>query len=1111
MHLLPMFFKRNGRAFLSAAFLIGVLVPAARAEESQRETLPEGLEVVSIEAVPATLELTHRFDYRQLLILGQLKTGETVDLTRAVSLQTPASGVTVSEHRLIRPVSNGEQTLVFEYQGRTASVVVKVRDIAKPRRISFVADVQPLISRLGCNQGTCHGAKDGKAEFKLSLRGYDPLLDHRALTDDIGARRFNRVAPDQSLMLRKASGAIPHVGGVRTTPDEPAYQLLRQWVASGAKLDLESPRVTSIKVFPENPTVPLAGMTQQLAVMATYSDGSQRDVTAEAFIESGDIEILEADQTGLLTTLRRGEAPALVRYEGSYAATTITIMGDRTGFQWRTPPLHNYIDELVYNKLRRVKVLPSEICSDEEFVRRVYLDLTGLPPTVAQVRAFTSHSLPSRENRDRLVDALVGGPEYIEFWTNKWADMLQVNRKFLGEEGAITLRNWIKQSIAENKPYDQFAYEILTAGGSNLENPPAAYYKVLRDPAAAMENSTQLFLAVRFSCNKCHDHPFERWTQDQYYNLAAYFTQIGRKEDKAFAGQRIGGSAVEGAKPLVEIIYDTGSGEIKHDRTGEISPPKFPYQHADTAPASASRRRKLATWITSPKNIYFARSYVNRQWGYLLGRGIIDPIDDIRAGNPPTNPELLDALTADFIGSGFDAQHMLRLICKSRVYQHSVVANRWNEDDQINYSHNIPRRLPAEVLFDAIHVAAGAPFKIAGAPAGFRAAQLPDAGIKVSFLDDFGRPARESSCECERSSGMVLGPIMKLVNGPTVANALVAPGNALAKLEASQPDDKKMLEELFLRFLARRPTEAEIKLSLKALEAPGREHPQHVAALQAYEKTLPAKQAAWETGLKQETVWTVLEPLELRSEAGAVLEKQADHSVLVSGKNGKDIYTIVAQTDLQGVTGIRLESLANKALPAGGPGRAQNGNFVLSELRLNAAAMKDPSEGSAVKLQNGSADFEQDGFTAANAIDGNEGSGWAVSPSFDKTHTAIFETQEAISFAGGAKLSFQLSQQHPDGTHSLGAFRLSVTHSPRPLKMKSIPAAFAAALNTPPAERDEAQRKLLSDAHRAQDKELNRLLAEEKRSAAALKNRRLMGLQDLAWALINNPAFLFNH
>ncbi|MEX0977652.1 MAG: DUF1549 domain-containing protein, partial [Pirellulales bacterium] len=411
---------------------------------------------------------------------------------------------------------------------------------------SFVRDVMPAMSKLGCNAGTCHGSLNGKNGFKLSLRGYDALHDHRALTDDIAARRINRAAPDQSLMLLKPAGAIPHVGGVVTQPGEPYYELIRTWISRGMKLDLDSPRVAAVEIFPKNPVVPLPGMTQQMRVLATYTDGAVRDVTLESFIDSGNTEVAEPDKLGLVSVVRRGEAPVLARFEGAYTATTITVMGDRSGYEWKDAPTNNFIDELVHNKLKRVKSLPSDTCTDAEFIRRVSLDLVGLPPTSEQVLAFVADPRDARVKRDELVDRLLGSGDYVELWTNKWADLLQVNRKFLGEQGAFALRSWIGQAVASNMPYDKFVYAILTASGSTLENPPAAYFKVLRTPEEIMENTTQLFLAVRFNCNHCHDHPFERWTQGQYYHLAAYFAQIGRKPDPAGRGETIGGSAVEG-------------------------------------------------------------------------------------------------------------------------------------------------------------------------------------------------------------------------------------------------------------------------------------------------------------------------------------------------------------------------------------------------------------------------------------------------------------------------------------------------------------------------------------------------------------------------------------
>ncbi len=653
--------------------------------------------------------------------------------------------VKISAHGQVRPAADGVGSLRFAVAGQKGTIPVKVTGQKDSFEVSFTRDVMPAMSRLGCNQGTCHGSAQGKNGFQLSLRGYDPVFDHRALTDDISGRRFNRAAPDRSLMLLKPAGGVPHVGGVLTQPGEPYYELLRAWISQGVKLDLETPRVVKIDVSPTHPVLPAIGAEQQMTVLATYSDGARRDVTAEAFLVSSNIEVATVDRDGILKAVRRGETAVLARYEGNYAAASVIIMGERRGFAWQPVPEFNAIDHLVYEKLKEVKVLPSGLCSDADFLRRLHLDLTGLPPEPEAVRAFLKDGRPSKVKREELVDKLVGSPEFVDHWTNKWADLLQVNRKFLGIAGAESFRAWIKQAIAKNVPYDKFCYEILTGSGSNMANPPASYFKILREPDLAMENTTHLFLAVRFNCNKCHDHPFERWTQDQYYTMASYFARVGRSEDPKFKGQRTDGTAVRGALPLVEIVKDVNTGEVKNERTGQIAQPKFPFEHPGMPDTHAPRREQLAQWITSKENPYFAKSYANRVWSYLLGIGIIEPVDDIRAGNPPTNPQLLDYLTAEFIKSNFNVQELIRTICKSRTYQHAVESNQWNADDENNYSHATARRLPAEVLFDAIHRAAGSQSRLPGLPAGARAVQLIDSNVQVpgAFLDLFGRPARK--------------------------------------------------------------------------------------------------------------------------------------------------------------------------------------------------------------------------------------------------------------------------------------------------------------------------------------------------------------------------------
>ena len=678
-----------------------------------------------------------------------------------------------------------------------------------------------------------------------------------------------------------------------------------------------------------------------------------------------------------------------------------------------------------------MKIVPSGLCSDAEFLRRVYLDLVGLPPTVAEIQAFLDDRRDTHEKRDAVIDRLIGSDDFIELWTNKWADLLQVNRKAgfgCTSEGAAALREGvpIRGEMAANMPYDQFVKTIITASGSNRENPPASYYKTLRTPPETMEATTHLFMAVRFNCNKCHDHPFERWTQDQYYQTAAYFARVDLKPDPASGKRMIDGTSVENAKPLFEIISDKKDGEVIHDRTKEDAPPKFPfavdYPHND----KASRREELSAWLTSPNNPYFAKSYVNRLWGYLLGTGVIEPIDDIRAGNPPTNPALLDHLTRAFIDHKFDVRYMFRTICHSRTYQLSIATNRWNEDDKINYSHALARRLPAEVLYDTIERVAGSISTIPGVPAGTRACALPDVGVNLpdGFLSNLGRPARESVCECERSSGLQLGPVMALISGPTVEAAISNPANELTKLVANEKDDTKLINTIFMRVLNRPASSKEIETSVSLLRqlpienkqladrlqqtekesavtmaqleqqrqaaiakakneiaeyekqidpqvaAQKKERLDHIAAAEAAlretEKTLPARLAAWEKLVATKNiVWTPLKATKMSSTNKAKLTKEADQVIVARGPNGRTTYTIVANNPLANVTGFRLEAIANDGLPNRGPGRAINGNFVVSQFLVQRddpkTRTKDP-----IPLQERPSRFQPGRVSCAN-------------------------------------------------------------------------------------------------------------------------------------------------
>ena len=1168
--------------------------------------------IVRMTVEPAAVEISGPFDTVQLLVTGHTAEGAIVDLTRTAEIVVGEPLVAVGGAGRLSALADGQTELTATVGPHAISVPVSVATADAPP-VDYVRDVMPVLSKAGCNSGTCHGSKDGKNGFKLSLRGYDPVYDVRAFGDDLRSRRMSLASPEDSLMLLKATGQVAHVGGQRMKVGSPYYEVLRRWIAAGATLEPASPRVTAIAVSPKDPVVADASARQQMRIVATYADGQTRDVTAEAFVESGNTDVAAADERAVVTTLRRGEAPVLARFEGAYAATTVTVMGDRSGFVWTEPSANNFIDDLVAAKLQRTKTLASPLCDDADFLRRVHLDLTGLPPTPEAVSAFLADERPTRVKRDAVIDDLVGNDAFVDYWTNKWADLLQVNGKFLAREGATAFRDWIREQVAANLPYDQFARQVLTASGSNRDNPPAAYYKILREPAALMENTTHLFLGVRFNCNKCHDHPFERWTQDQYYQTAAFFAQVDLKADPQSGKRTVGGTAVEGAKPLYEIVADNTSGEVAHDRTGAVTAPQFPFE-ADfpEAGAAASRRERLAGWLTGADNRYFASSYVNRVWGYLTGTGLIEPIDDIRAGNPPTNPQLLAEMTDLFVASGFDVRLLMRTICKSHAYQRSIATNEWNEDDRVNYSHAKARRLPAEVLYDAVHRVTGAEPDFPGVPKGTRAAQLPDAGIELpsGFLANLGKPPRESACECERSSDLQLGPVMALISGPTVADAINDDRNALTALVGEVPDDGELIDRVFRRILSRPATTAEVAAGIELLTGLQGDHEHLRGELAAYEASLPAETlaaeaartqavaaaqtavaarqreiaparaeaekqrqeriaaakkvrdmesnrsngrlAAWEKSRNEPIGWQPLAFTRRSASNGATTEVMEDGSVFVGGEQGKGVYELVAAAPVGGADVLRLEAMADDRLPMKGPGRAPNGNLVVSELEILVAPADRPDQLRPLKLAGAQATYAQGGFAAEAAIDGMTdagNNGWALMPQLGKTHEWLASFAEPVPV--GSRLVIKLHQNFPDGLHALGRFRISLAARDLPLWRYGIPEAIAKILEVPAAERNAKQKRELAAAFRMFDRrfaaakdalaaaeqplpadadltklqaalaaaeavpppdaQLTRLRSDVALSAEQLTRSRLTGVQDLAWALVNSPAFLFNH
>lgn len=766
---------------------------------------PASIEIPNITALkvhPEALTLAHARDGRRVLVSGRTQNGRWVDVTSWAVLAPTSAGVKVQEDGYIYPMMAGTTKVAVTVKGLSTDFPVTVQSMDTPP-VSFVRDVMPLLSHNGCNNGTCHGAAKGKNGFKLSLRGYDPDFDYELLIEDISGRRFNRAFPEQSLMLLKPTSEVPHKGGQVIVPGSRDYELIRQWIVEGVISDVKTTeRVERLEVLPNAAELSMPGTRQQLIVIAHYPDGTTRDVTREAKFTSSVSEVAKVTDDGVVTAERRGETAILTRYEGAYSTNGIIVMGDRSGYKWVETPKYNYIDTHVHNKLKRMKILPSELCTDEEFVRRIYLDLTGIPPTPAQVRSFLTDKTESKAKREQLIDALIETPEFVDHWTHKWADLLQSNRKFLGERGVWLFQQWIHQSIAQNRPYDQFVRDLITATGSTYQNPAANYFRVSREYTTAVENTTQLFLGVRFSCNKCHDHPFEKWTQNQYYQLGAFFSDVQVKQ---------------GQLPGDEVVYaNYAETPVKHPRTLAVVEPSVPFGEASMD--AEDKRHILADWLTSKENPMFARAGVNRLWSYFMGRGIIEPVDDIRTSNPPSNPELLDALTKDFVDRGFDMKHIMKTITRSRTYQQSIKTNKWNKEDRINFSHAVARRLTAEQLLDAISVATGSRPRFEDVPKNFRAVQLPDSKVKDDgFLKLFGRPERESSCECERTTEVSLAHAMNLINGPTVADALIDPEGRIAQLLKANKADRVLVEELYLATFSRLPEKNEYALAVEHL------------------------------------------------------------------------------------------------------------------------------------------------------------------------------------------------------------------------------------------------------------------------------------------------------
>jgi hypothetical protein len=789
----------------------------ARKRTTGPRPLPGPAEVRALAAYPAQIDLKGRDDTRQLILTATLDGGRLQDLSGAVTYTVADRKVArVSTAGRVMPLADGTTEIIARYGSHQVAIPVKAVAIDEDLPINFANQVVPVFTKLGCNSGGCHGKASGQNGFKLSLLGFEPEVDYAALVKEARGRRVFPSAPDHSLVLLKASGTMAHGGGKRLEVGSDEYRLVRRWIAAGLPYGTaEDPVVTRISVYPEQRTLTRQNR-QQLAVYAHYSDGAVEDVTRRAQYDSNDTEVAVVDDAGLVRTLDlSGEAAIMARYQGQVTTfrATVPLGAKIPAYEFKAQTV---VDAHTHRKWRELGIVPSGLCTDEDFIRRVSLDVTGTLPTPAQVRKFAASDDPRK--RDKLIDALLETAEYSYYFANKWADVLRVKRGRLPNRafGTFVFHNWIREAVAADKPYDQFARDILCAVGDESRCPPAVWYKDFRTADQFVDNTTQVFLGVRLQCAQCHHHPYEKWGQDDYWGLAAFFGRVGRKTVP------VAGLSLQNQQQQRLILFNRSSGNVINLRTRRAAPLKPLDQEPIQVGQDEDPRQKLVDWLVDAKNPFFARAVVNRYWAHFFGRGIVDPPDDMRVTNPPSNPALLDALAQDLVEHKYSLKHLIRTICKSRTYQLSSTPNEFNVQDRQAFARFYPRRLIAEVLFDAVCQVTDSPSTFNNLPqdkyAPRRAIMLPDESFASYFLDVFGRPQRISACECERVSEANLAQALHLLNSNEVQGKLTRPGGRIDALIRDARTDAEKVEEMFLWAFARKPTERQLKVALDHIE-----------------------------------------------------------------------------------------------------------------------------------------------------------------------------------------------------------------------------------------------------------------------------------------------------
>ncbi len=744
---------------------------------------------------------------QQVLVTAKFANGVERDYTRQVVFRvSPATVAQVDTNGLVTPLADGLATITAKSkEGLTATMALAVEGFKRVHPINFANQIVPIFTKAGCNGGGCHGKSSGQNGFRLSLLGFEPAEDYEHLVKEARGRRLFPASPEHSLLLLKGAATLPHGGGKRLEPGSDDYKLIVRWIAQGMPYGKPGdPTVARIEVFPKERTMAFNG-EQQLIVLAHYTDGVVEDVTRSALYEPNDKEMARTEESGRVKLFEQpGDVAVMVRYQARVAVFNATIpLGAPVT---NLPAAKNFIDELVFKKLQAIGMPPSERCDDATFLRRSAIDIAGRLPSPAEAAKFIADQNPAK--RDAWIDYLLELPDYADYFANKWSGLLRNKRADPKHvRGTYAFHGWIRDSFLENKPYDQFVREIIAASGEIGQNPPVAWYRQAKDTTVQLEDTAQLFLGQRLQCAQCHHHPYEKWSQQDYYGFAAFFTQVSRKA---------------GTQPGEEIIYHKrGVSTATNKKT------KLPVKPAGLgAPAPSlspddDPRLSLADWMTTKDNRFFARSLANRYWKHFFNRGLVDPEDDMRDTNPPTNPELLDALGRHFVESGYDLKDLVRTICRSQVYQLSALPNEHNARDKQNFSRYYPKRLTAEVLFDAVNAVTKSESKFEGLPPGTRAVCLPDNSFNASsyFLTVFGRPDMSSSCECERSGDASLAQSLHLINAKDIQEKLTADSGRAALLATDDKrSDEEKVRDLYRLVYSREPQPDELAQARKHLD-----------------------------------------------------------------------------------------------------------------------------------------------------------------------------------------------------------------------------------------------------------------------------------------------------